>query len=357
MKKTFRILLPILFVAIISAGVVTVIGKSDLNVKGSEKNSSFSKTGDTGLNSTETTGEIIFGSYPQSRVTDSAIISKLDGVTKKWISYGYYSGTGELDDGNMKSSDYMQYADITYGGNKYRAVTFSEYRPYSTGYKSSPDNSYQNDNGYYAGNVYYFKYEPLKWRVLDASTGFVVCDSVIDSQAYQNTLYYSRNPNLILYNSKDCKNNASDWETSSLRKWLNEDFYNTAFNKPQQNCIQELTRDNKSKNDSKYDSNPTSDKITLLSYWDVINTSYGFNPSNDIHDTARYRKSTDYAQCQGVYTREGSSWWLRSPFSSYMSAIVDNVGLAEYSSDVNRPDQGVVPALNLYNLESIISEN
>ena len=160
-------------------------------------------------------GDIIeFGSYPQSKVTDSVTVSRLDGATKKWESYGYYSGTGSWYDGNMKSSDYMQYADITYGGNKYRAVTFSEYRPYYTGDKSSSSNSNQITNGYYTDNVYYFKYEPLKWRVLDASTGLVVCDSAIDSQAYNNYIIKS---NGEYYGDSGKNHYASDWENSSLK--------------------------------------------------------------------------------------------------------------------------------------------
>ena len=306
---------------------------------------------DSVFKGTEATGTVInFGSYPQSRVNDTVTINQLDGVTKNWKSYNYYSGTGDWDDGNMKPSDYMQYADFTYGGNKYRAVTFSEYRPYGTGYTSSSSNSYQDDNGYYTGNVYYFKYEPLKWRVLDASTGLVVCDSVIDSQAYQNYIYYNGSS---YYNSKDCNKYASDWENSSLRKWLNEDFYNTAFSKLQQDRIQKLTRENKSTYNSNYDSNPTSDKITLLSYWDVLNKSYGFSSSSSANDTARQRKGTDYAKCQGLWVSSsygGTSWWrLRSPFSSGSAAGVGSDGWAynHYTCYVDSTDGGVIPALNL----------
>lgn len=302
---------------------------------------------------TEATGTIInFGSYPQSRVNDTVTINKLDGVTKNWKSYNYYSGTGDYwDGGSMKPSDYMKYADIVFNGNKYRAVTFSKYRPYLTGYTSSSLNTYQNDNGYYTGNVYYFKYEPLKWRVLDASTGLVVCDSVIDSQAYNNYVLYS---NGEYYGDSGKNHYASNWENSSLRKWLNEDFYNTAFSKLQQDRIQKLTRENKSTYSIKYDSNPTSDKITLLSYWDALNTSYGFSSSHNTDDTARQRKGTDYAKCQGLLVSTSSSysgnswWWLRSPNYSGDAAEVGSDGWAcSYDYIVGTTNGGVLPALNL----------
>ena len=304
-------------------------------------------TDNEGLTGAEKTGDIIkFGSYPQSRVTDEAIIDGLDSQSLSWKSYNYYSGTGSWDDGNMKPSDYMKYADIVFNGNKYRAVTFSKYRPYWTGNTSSPSNTQQNDNGYYTGNVYYFKYEPLKWRVLDASTGLVVCDSVIDSQAYNN---YFLSSNGEYYGDSGKNHYASDWENSSLRKWLNEDFYNTAFSKLQQDRIQTLTRENKSPCVSEYDSNPTSDKITLLSYWDALNTSYGFSSSNSTEDTARQRKGTDYAKCQGLHVNTSSNyggtswWWLRSPGSSDGATVVAYDGWACYIG-VSFIDYGVVPA-------------
>ena len=323
-----------------------------LNLSVSSSVSDGTGSNDSVFTGTEATGTVInFGSYPQSEVTDSATISALDSVTKNWKSYNYYSGTGNTTDGNMEPGDYMKYADIKLGGEKYRAVTFSEYRQYRTGYTSSSSYTYQDDNGYYTGNVYYFKYEPLKWRVLDASTGLVVCDSVIDSQAYNNYIIYSSGE---YYGDSEKNHYASNWEYSSLRKWLNEDFYNTAFSKLQQDRIQKLTRENKSTYDSKYDSNPTSDKITLLSYWDVLNTSYGFSSSSSASDTARQRKSTDYAQCQGCYTRSDSSsysgnswWWLRSPDFSDLAAVVDRDGWANYYYLVGDADGGVLPALNL----------
>ena len=333
-----------------------------LNLSISSSASDGTGSNDSIFTGTEATGTVInFGSYPQSRVNDTVTINNLEGVTKNWKSYNYYSGTGYWDDGNMTSSDYMLYADFLYGGEKYRAVTFSEYRPCYTGYTHS-DGTYQDDNGYYTGNTYYFKYEPLKWRVLDASTGLVICDSAIDSQPYNN---YILNADGYYWGDSNKKHYASNWEYSSLRKWLNEDFYNTAFSKLQQDRIQKLTRENKSTYSSKYDSNPTSDKITLLSYDDVLNKNYGFSSSSKAKDTARQREGTDYAKCQGLSSSyRGKSWWqLRSPCYSYFASVVDYAGQASDGDNgwlVTYTDYGVIPALNLTQSEistsSIISE-
>ena len=126
---------------------------------------------------------ITLGSYTQSKVTDEDTLSALSAANKEWISYGYF------DDQNTPG-DYMQYCDIELGGTKYRGVKFSKYRPYlTTSTASTSASTYQDDNGYYIDTEYYFVYEPLSWRVLDAETGLVMCDNIIDSQGY-NDYYY-----------------------------------------------------------------------------------------------------------------------------------------------------------------------
>lgn len=88
---------------------------------------------------------ILFGSYPQSKVSDEGLVSVLDGLVNDWVSYGYYGGTGIYDDGKMVPSDYMRYADIEYEGNKYRGVIFDEYRPTFTGYSLTDDTDTYQD--------------------------------------------------------------------------------------------------------------------------------------------------------------------------------------------------------------------
>ena len=298
-------------------------------------------------------GDLIeFGSYPQSEVKDGDLIAKIEaaGASISWVDYNYYAGTGEFSDGNMKPIDGMMlYKDITYNGNKYRAVKINQYRPYYTGYTSSTSNSYQDDNGYYTGNVYYFKYEPLTWRVLDPSEGYVICNQIIDSQAYQNFIYYKGSE---YYNSKGCANYASDWVTSSLRQWLNNSFYNTAFSIEEKSQIGTSHLENKSTYSSTYDSADTYDKIFPISYYDAINSAYEFNLSHDAYDTARQMKGTDYAKCQGldVYNNSdssynGNSWWrLRSPGHSYRAAGVGYGGWADNYCSVSGTSNGAVPA-------------
>lgn len=309
-------------------------------------------------------GDIVeFGSYPQSKVTNSSLVSALNSVSKNWVSYGYYSGTGcyATDYGTgyatMVQGDWMKYADFTYNGTKYRAVTFSQYRPSWTCNPSSAGKTDQDDNGYTPNNIYYFKYEPLKWRVLDPSTGFVLCESIVDSQAYNNTIYENGN----YWNNTEHTQYANDYATSSIRAWLNDNFYNTAFSSSQKASILTSELDNKAY-DSKYDSKTTYDKVFLLSYSEMQNTAYGF-PANRNPSPARQAKGTDYAKCQGLYVEPSSGCaFQRLRSASSLSEFTCGVAIEGYLilDDywiVLDTGYGVRPALKISNLASAISKS
>lgn len=308
-------------------------------------------------------GDIVeFGSYPQSRITNSSLVSALNKVSKNWVSYGYYSGTGAC--GTMTQGDWMKYADFTYNGTKYRAVTFSQYRPYMTDYLSSY--SCQEDNGYTPNNIYYFKYEPLKWRVLDPSTGLVLCENIIDSQAYSNTIYeYGTDSygGTAYWNDAEHTHYANDYATSSIRAWLNDDFYNTAFSSSQRAGILTSQLDNSaySASHSKYNSETTYDKVFLLSYSEMRNTAYGFPANNTSSNSARQANGTDYAKCQGlrVYSADGcSDWCLRSAgiYSAYV-CCVQPYGDTDTKNSVDYTGEGIRPAIKISNLSSAISKS
>ncbi len=160
------------------------------------------------------TGDIIeFGSYPQSKVADSETLSALNSLDLNWISYGYLSGDDHV--GSMTSSDYMKYADVIFNGINYRAVQFTQYRPSYSYNKSSSSYSEQDDNGYTTNTVYWFKYETLEWRVLDPVDGLLMCETIIDSQPYNSTVYHNIN---TCYGNLSYTNYANDYATSSIRE-------------------------------------------------------------------------------------------------------------------------------------------
>lgn len=290
--------------------------------------------------------KIEFGSYPQSEVTDADEVAKLEADSENylWVSYKYYSGTGNSTDGEMEPGDFMLYKDFYSGGEMFRAVTFSEYRPGTGGGIKGDSYSNQRENGYHPNKVYYFKYEPLTWRVLDPDEGYIMCDNIIDSQSYQNFVIRKDGK---LYNSKDCTNYVSDWETCSLRQWLNKTFYNTAFSREEKMLIGTTFLENNSP-DGTWFGTDTGDKIFILSFDDVINSAYGFDSSKSEFDEARKLKATDYSKCQGVYISQGyPHWWLRTPGDGEAVYLVSSYGWAALGQGVYGTGVGVVPALKL----------
>lgn len=287
------------------------------------------------------TGEyILFGSYPQTEVTDSATTTELNGMSGTlptssnsydWTSYGYYI-SGDV-------TNFMWYIDLEYSGGKYRGVYFTSYRPYYTTYSSSTSNSYQDDNGYSTRTVYWFKYEPIKWRILTESDGkaMILSELMLDSQQYDSS-------------------GSHNYADSTIRAWLNDSFYNTAFGAMQQAIIETTEVDNSAystgSSSNPYACENTFDKVFLLSYMEAVNSSYGFSMSwSSI--TTRQKQGSDYCKAQGLYTASnGNGYWLiRSPndslasHNSYNSNVVSTNGTLSLRSAADTTSNGVVPAL------------
>jgi len=298
--------------------IIMVVSMVPNSIKASATNAS--------TQSAITTGSIItYGSYPQTKVTSSSLISALNAQT--------------LQADNT----------VTYGGSKYKRVYFTQYTPsYNTSFPIT-NYSYQDDNGYYINTVYWFKYEPIQWRVLSNTNGelFVMADKILDSRAYNQV------------------DTNVTWETCTMRSWLNNDFYNTAFISSEQAKIERSTVVNS--DNSWYGTNGgnnTNDKLFLLSYADTINSAYGFSSSYDTTDTARQAQGTDYAKSSGLCVPTGGSysyWRLRSPGNGPTYAgIVSYNGIAGhdalnyimYHNYVYRTDFGARPVLKL-NLTAI----
>jgi len=301
-------------------------------------------------------GDIIeFGSYPQSEVKDKDLISELDKEDKTWISYDYYLGThsGFIQsgsaDGTMYKSDYMRYSDIEYNGEMYRAVVFDMYRPFDT-MRYEGHFSDQEDNGYFPNNVYYFKYEPIEWRILDPGNGFVCCNNAIDCRDFNGYVYRPEGESNY-YSDPDCTNYASDYSTSEIREWLNNDFLYTAFNSEERFMIKKSLVETPSRDNDEYGCPSVTDKIFLLSVSDISNTNYGFKSPYKTTDSARIMRFTDYAACQGLSCSEtgySSNWVLRTPIDSYRVCNIHCEGYGGNYISANETDYcGVVPAFNL----------
>lgn len=261
---------------------------------------------------TRENGKIYFGSYPQTLVdeeADAELVLKLNDLASSgtWIDYGYYY------EKKVKSFMYYQDIDINSDGTyDYRGVYFTTYRPeYTTSYVTYASNSCQDENGYIINKTYWFEYKPIEWNILKEENGkaFLISNLILDSQAF-DPLKTSTNP---AFNS------------SPIRQWLNDAFYNTAFTALEQKIIDTTIV---------YDLDT---KIFFLSSSEVKNEYYQ-------NSTTRVAFGTDYAKCQGLrvtVTPEGySDWWLRSTDNNR----IYGVGQLS-SSQAHNTQMGVRPVL------------
>lgn len=284
-----------------------------------------------------------FGIYPQTKVEASSLngLSSITFNESTWNDYGYYIS------GNVES--YMYYYDIDTDNNgtyDYRGVYFTSYRPYVTNYGSYTSLSYQDDKGYNTNTIYWFKYEPIKWNALESKDGkaLILADLILDSQDYNYT------DGIKIIDGNTVYNNY--YELSHIRQWLNDTFYETAFNELEKAIIETTNVDNSvSSTGIMSTHNPytnTNDKIFLLSYQEA--------DKYFTDNTSRQAKPTDYAQAQGATTSTNSSylgngyWWLRSPrdhydYHEYYACYVYYDGNIDYRNGrVNYTYHGVRPA-------------
>ena len=296
--------------------------------------------------------KIYFGTYPQTKVTDNTLISELNTLagTKptstnsyNWNDYNYYISS------TITSFMFYQDVDVDNDGIfDYRGVYFTQYRPYNYSSSSSASNSYQDENSYSTNTIYWFSYDPIEWNILTESNGkaLILSNLILDSQDY----YPSGSNSSFSHNGGT--GYANNYELSAIRKFLNENFYNTAFNDLQKALIEETTIDNSSSTtESSYNNyacNNTNDKLFLLSYSEVTSTTYGLSSKS-----VRKAVGSGYAKCQGLYVSTEisyfvySGWWLRSPIrnNALGTQMVSYDGNAkDYYYYVYRTDCGVRPA-------------
>jgi len=117
------------------------------------------------------------------------------------------------------------------------------------------------------------------------------------------------------------------WETSTLRQYLNEDFYNT-FSDEEKTRIAE-TKNHKNINPwfSTKEGSPTNDKIFLLSLGEVVKY-FGDSGwlSNRPEDARRIDDQFNSERIAKEVDGTDSWWWLRSPGFYGLNAAYVNIG-------------------------------
>ena len=314
-------------VATINNGLVTAIGVGSATITATTTNG---KTASCEVSITAKAVEnsayvrdgdyIYFGEYPQTIKASNVTI------TQTTDSRGYYLG-----------SDGQYYAKVVVETFEFHIFSNNMFIEY--------------------GATYYFKVEPIKWRILtEDSTGraLLLCESVIENQSFD-------------------ADNSNNYAQSDIRAFLNGAFYNKAFNSLQKQLIQTTLIDNSSRSTNPED-NPlywnngananvcedTQDNVFLPSLQQITTSAYGFNTSVTSSDMARMFLPSDYIKAEGIVVMQGGDaygypqWWLRSPFYESASEnafgpsnvrIVNNDGRLTYCQQANKSDIGVVPAL------------
>ncbi len=144
------------------------------------------------------------------------------------------------------------------------------------------------------------------------------------------------------------------WANSSLRKWLNGAFLNTAFSAQERNLIYVTSLVN---GDNRVYRTPggsnTQDKVFLLST-DLVQKYFS-------SQKARVAAATPYAKKQGAYVYDGDGscwWWLRSPGNTKKKASNIRRDGSGTAVGTNVDDSyGAVRAAIKVNLKQILSQN
>jgi len=277
-----------------------------------------------------------FGSYPQTDVTEEKKELFASYVTLLpthyddygWTSYNYY-------DNGSKDADFMWYKDIYYSdGNKYRAVYFISSRADNC---VGSTTSNQETNGYTVSNVYWFRYDPIEWSYASIGTAaYLVSNLVLDCQPFD-------------YDGTTSNNYAQ----STIRAWLNDTFYDTAFTEVEKALVNILSLDNgassvNSGNANNYLCGNTIDWVYLLNYSDLDDTK--------LFPGAAFwkQKPTAYAKAQGIKVDSNSysDWLTRSPHHSNSTTAWSVTSVAKREGVSTSACSGIVPAI-LFKLEPL----
>ncbi len=172
--------------------------------------------------------------------------------------------------------------------------------------------------------------ERIEWLTLavEKERALVVSLNILDSLPYH------------------AKGGAVNWQNSSLREWLNGEFFEQAFNQAEKDRIRESKISDPGNELFGTKKSPdTKDRVFLLGI-DEAEKYFG-------SDEERNCEATDYAKAAGIFVDQEdwrSWWWLRTAGKSESdAAYVGVVGwIMERGNFVENPYVGVRPAMWLW---------
>ncbi len=291
-----------------------------------------------GVNSSVELHYLTLGSYPQTYVGDTLRQTLEDEYAKE--NHGTLEDMG-VTYNSGKDNDWIAYK---YNGTIYVRGTEQKY-----------DNNslYQDGTSPITDRVSWFEVEPIKWYVLNY-------EEYLEGKPLEllsTTILASKvrfNPNI---------NMSNDWETSEIRQWCNSNFYDFAFKKDEKEEILATILKNNKKGEHNKDpniegnwtGNNTTDKIYLLSYWDMYNTDGLFQgrttmclASGSDFSIGNNLRCVGGTSCQTIFGKNAECW-LRTTgdqnASVYYITIAGHLSTSPYN--MTGDCCGIRPALRL----------
>lgn len=286
---------------------------------------------------------VYFGSYPISEVVEGEFSAVDDYALREEDVIkdpNLYSRLSNADWNNN---------ECELDGNKYRRIKAPEE-------VKNREQHYKWDGE----SFHYFKYEPIKWRVLEKNDNSVmlIADRLLDCEAF-NT-----------------KAENVYWEDCTLRSYLNgydstqnkagitygkdNSFFYTAFTEAEQKGIIKT----EVKNPDNYYfgtacGKDTEDYVFIPDEQEIFNTdaaaSHGFAKSDGVDDCARRFQPSLYAMAKGAWYspvegNKGNGFWILRT-SGYTNSNVNYI--CDFGAVYNRgtyvtvSDAGILPAINV----------
>lgn len=153
--------------------------------------------------------------------------------------------------------------------------------------------------------------EPIEWTVLEVQGDKCL---VISRYGLEHVAFHNDNSSLVT------------WENSKIRKWLNDDFFSSVFNRDEVPLILKTVVDNSpAQGDTEYRTNTdgglTEDRLFLLSCAEV-KKYYGIERKRD--NRSAVMDATPHVKNEWATVYKPDSWWLRSIYESSRSALIIN---------------------------------
>ena len=188
------------------------------------------------------------------------------------------------------------------------------------------------------GVDYYFKDEPIKWRVLSKENGtaLILSEKILYSEKYYKGTYTIESGKYYIKSGSGAGKPINSYAYSNIRKYINGDFFSWAFTE-------------EAEFDRVQPKLITGDNVFLAEEEDVTSGWYGFNVKNYNEDPARVKITTDFARALGAEistsgdTYGAGIWWLGSKHT-IDKEIAANLKKNGFSVEAKTEEAAVVTA-------------